>query len=446
MTHPFSRVLPWRVGEAPEALSEEELAFCEEESRRECQRMATVEGISVGTALLMAGLFEYFVVEDAPYHDHLFMTLPVQMLSAYALSVALYFSELARRHTIRVTMAMVILVGVQGGVVLGGMGGFDGPFFYSIYMLPTFIMLVPCGLVVRILATLTIEVGFAAAFLAMQPALALPAAADITVASVFIIASACVLLGHRNWRVSRERALAMFRLDRERSLIRARNEELAEHVRRQARRARSLANELFDARSSERLNIARDLHDDVGQLLVGAKMELELLELRSARDEVLEFEQLDRLYEVLHGLEGGVRDMIRSLRASDAAIDLAPALDELIEPHRGRVSLDVKLSPERLAELSDERGRMIYRVVQEGLTNAAKHSDAEVWRVRLEEPDAGTVRVAIEDEGSRDFAPEDGDGWGLLGLKERARALGAEVRLSRASGRTILEALIPCGG
>jgi signal transduction histidine kinase len=435
------------IGSSVGELSVEERAHCDAESRLECRRVVIAQGLSVGTALSVAGSIEFFS-HHAAYHDHMLTTLPWQIFFAFFASAALYFGHFLRPYTISFAMLMVIVVGSLGGLVLGGMGGFDGPFFYSIYMMPTFVMLVPCKLSMRIAGTFAVLIGFLSLFLSQQQQIVL-IAPDITSVSVFIIAAACVLLGHRDWIVSRERSLAMFRLERDREATRARNNELAERVRSQARRARSLANELLDVRSSERLNLARDLHDDVGQLLVGAKMELELLEHMRSLDESLDIEQLARLYDVMFGLEDGIREMIRRLRSASAPFDLTSALEELFDAYRqhGKSALEVEIDTDLFVAFSNEVDHLVFRVVQEGLTNAAKHADAKHWRVVIREEE-GALCVRVEDDGAGSLPEGGGDGWGILGLVERARALGGEVVLSRrkqgdGGTRTVLEAILP---
>lgn len=403
-------------------------------------------GLTVGTALSVAGLIEFFI-HRMPYHDHMLATLPVQIGLAYFTSAALHFRLLPERHTIPFALTMVVLVEMMGGLVLGGLGGFDGPFFYSIYMMPTFIMLVPCKLHTRILGTFAVLVGFFVLFIIQQETITW-IAPDITGVSVLIIASACVLLGHRDWIVSRERALAMYRLDHDREQTRARNNELADRVRSQAVRARSLANELSEVREFERLNLARDLHDDVGQLLVGAKMEVELLEHKRSRDESLELEELERLYDVMFGLEDGIREMIRRLRMANQPFELRASLEELLAAYGDHCVIEDNFGSAPLDDLPNEVDHLVYRVVQEGLTNAAKYSDGERLWISVLRREDDALCVSVEDDGSALERKAEGEGWGVLGLRERAKALGGDVRLYRdvrdGVERTILEALLPC--
>lgn len=429
-----------------DALSEDERAFIRSEDERECQRVVIGQGLSVGTALLVTVLFEIIFVKHPPFIEHLAWSAPLQIIGAYLTSAALAYSERVRRYTIPFSLAMVSLVGSLAGLVLGGLGGFDGPFFYSIYVLPAFIMIIPTSLLNRALGTLAIMSGFAALFIAQQPTLEPPPYADISAVTMFIIASACVYLGHRNWIVARERAIAMYRLGQDRLQTQTQNEVLASKLRDQARRARALANEFDELKSNERVSIARDLHDDVGQILVGAKMELELLDRKLEDGGRLGFEQLDRLYDVMHGLEDGIRGMIRRLRAAQAPEDLDAAVADLIRPYRQSKELEICIDDTILSELDAQTGKVVYRVIQEGLTNAAKYSGATRWRVEIGSSRPRRVLVSVMDRGQGALlADAESRGWGLLGLHERAHELGGTLELVRRDGWTVLEAELPYG-
>lgn len=429
-----------------DAMSDAERAFIRSEDERECRRVVISQGVSVGTALLVTVLFEIIFVKHPPFIEHLVWSTPLQIFGAYFTSACLAYSERIRRYTIPFSLAMVSLVGALAGLVLGGLGGFDGPFFYSIYILPAFIMIIPTSLSSRALGTFAIMGGFLVLFIAQQPEIALPPYADITAVTMFIIASACVFLGHRNWIVARERAIAMYRLGQDRLQTQTQNGVLASKLRDQARRARALANEFDELKSNERVSIARDLHDDVGQILVGAKMELELLDRKLEDGERLGFEQLDRLYDVMHGLEDGIRGMIRRLRAAQAPDDLGAAIDELLEPYRQSKELEICVDDVLLTALDAQAGKVVYRVVQEGLTNAAKYSGATRWRVEIGSPRPGRVLVCVMDRGQGlNASGSEARGWGLLGLHERTHELGGSVELARRDGWTVLEAELPYG-
>jgi two-component system sensor histidine kinase UhpB len=137
--------------------------------------------------------------------------------------------------------------------------------------------------------------------------------------------------------------------------------------------------------------------------------------------------------------------VLEGLGLCDALLDL---VDRWRGTHRG-IACDLILC-EAAGAIDEETSATIYRIVQEALTNAARHSEARHVRVTLdfdEDERPGTIlaRVTVEDDGKglpRDFR----FGFGLLGMTERVRKLGG--RLGVANGRTAgtrIEAILPLG-
>jgi len=179
------------------------------------------------------------------------------------------------------------------------------------------------------------------------------------------------------------------------------------------------------ARDAERLRVARELHDVAGHKLTAMR-----LNLRALTDEpaFADNPQL-RIAEQLSGeLLGDLRNVVQSLRDS-GGLDLATALRALAAPMpRPRLRLDiaddVRVSDPAIAEA-------VLRLVQEALTNAAKHADADTLDVSLHR-DGELLHVTIEDDGRVR------DGWregnGIVGMRERLAALHGRVRLARNPG------------
>jgi signal transduction histidine kinase len=97
-------------------------------------------------------------------------------------------------------------------------------------------------------------------------------------------------------------------------------------------------------------------------------------------------------------------------------------------------------------ELPDEVQTCVYRVVQEALNNAARHSGAKNARVFVEQNDAG-IDISVHDDG-RGFDPQNTRGLGMLGMEERVRRLGGSIRMESQSGNgtTVLAHLPPPSG
>jgi signal transduction histidine kinase len=204
---------------------------------------------------------------------------------------------------------------------------------------------------------------------------------------------------------------------------------------------RKLSVQLRHAQEEERRTISRELHDDVGQQLTAMRMELGTLERLRGGDSG-DFDAR------LAGLKGMAEQSLHVIR--DIAAGLRPSvLDDLGLPaavqkqtrefsKRTGVTVSVKVDG-RFDELRDPHRTYIYRIVQEALTNCAKHANARHIAVTLADRH-GRIELTIADDGAG-FDPDRmrTGGLGLIGMEERVRELGGtvDVRSSRSQGTTI---------
>ncbi len=216
--------------------------------------------------------------------------------------------------------------------------------------------------------------------------------------------------------------------------------------------ARSVASERqrqrIAAAESERYRWARELHDDTLQSLSALRIGLSV----AGRSE-----ELATIKQALAQAVGQLEESIANLRA--LITDLRPAsLDELgvqaaveaLAERSARRGIDVDVS----IDLAYEQGRAttrhspevetaLYRIVQEALTNAAKHGRAKRAVVEIHEDDA-TVRLSVSDDGDGFDLNAARDGFGLLGMQERIALLGGELQVESTPGQgTTIEARIP---
>jgi len=188
---------------------------------------------------------------------------------------------------------------------------------------------------------------------------------------------------------------------------------------------------LLRSQEDERRRIARELHDEAGQVLTAVKIELDLEGRREAG-------------EMVGRALAQVRDLSNLLRPT--ALDdlgLVPALRALTEDFARRARVETRLeTPDGPPALAPEIEVAIYRVVQEALTNVARHSGARHVTVRFAlDPDR--VRLSIEDDG-RGVQGEPVPHLGLLGMRERVTALGGTLSLAGREGVGLkIEASIP---
>jgi signal transduction histidine kinase len=137
-----------------------------------------------------------------------------------------------------------------------------------------------------------------------------------------------------------------------------------------------------------------------------------------------------------------VRRSVSALREARVALPLGDALERLAaETSAAGVPTDVEVTG-TVRPLSAATEESLFRSAQEGLTNVRKHADATGARLVLRYCDDGTVRLDVCDDG-RGATPT-GDGFGLLGLRERAERLGGSIDVESAAGRgTTLRVVVP---
>ncbi|MGQ5248190.1 sensor histidine kinase [Xanthomonas arboricola pv. corylina] len=189
------------------------------------------------------------------------------------------------------------------------------------------------------------------------------------------------------------------------------------------------------ARDAERLRLARELHDVAGHKLTAMRINLRLLGADPAlarRDEVAVVEQLSA------ELLADIRNVVQSLR-DDQGLDLQTALRALAAPFP-RPALRLQIDP--AVRITDARvAELLLRLVQEALTNAVRHANANEVAVHLQCVDA-QLQVDICDDGRR--AERIREGNGITGMRERLAALHGQLELGRTpTGGMHLMARLP---
>ncbi len=208
---------------------------------------------------------------------------------------------------------------------------------------------------------------------------------------------------------------------------------------------KDLSTRLVQAQESERRALSRELHDEVGQALAAALVELRNLssELGTPSTEQAS-RHLTAMKSLLEDSVGVVRNMALLLRPSMLDdLGLIPALRWQAREVSKRTAMDVSVATELGPdELPDAYKTCIYRVVQEALNNCARHSHARTVRIRIRQ-EPGRVALSIQDDG-QGFDVSQTKGLGLLGIQERVANLGGECRIHSEPGEgTILAVELP---
>lgn len=214
-----------------------------------------------------------------------------------------------------------------------------------------------------------------------------------------------------------------------RELAEARASELLGHN-------RELAQQLIAVQESERLALARELHDELGQRCSAILIETACLRRCAADDRAALLgaaARADIAAQSLYQLVGG---LLRRLRPANLdALGLVAALQELCESWEARSGVPCVFHFDEMDALLPERINIaVYRVAQEALTNVTRHARANQVRLVLARDAARQLCLTIADDGRGMDPARATRGLGLLGAGERAAALGGELRIDSAPG------------
>jgi signal transduction histidine kinase len=227
-------------------------------------------------------------------------------------------------------------------------------------------------------------------------------------------------------------------------MLERRSERQREHAEQAENEMRLLSQQLVAAQEEERKKLTRELHDHVGQMLTALRMEIGRADrARGSSDNQLA-NAIAESKRLLDTILRSVRDLVMGLRPSMLDdFGLQPALEWLVRDFRRRygVNLDLVITGD-VDTLPDQYRTCIYRVMQEALTNCARHAHATRIEVALRF-EKNTLDLIISDDGVG-IQPGRGRGMGLIGIEERVRELhGAfEIGPRRTTG-TELRIAIP---
>jgi signal transduction histidine kinase len=188
------------------------------------------------------------------------------------------------------------------------------------------------------------------------------------------------------------------------------------------------------ATTKERNRLARELHDSIGHYLTVVNVQIGAAQAVFARDSERALEHLAKARSLTQEGLAEVRRSVAALRASPAENRPLPqALAQLIEQWSitgTRATLEINGTPRPLIPQAD---LTLYRAAQEALTNVGKHAQAARVALTLDYSDAARVRLQVADDGAGSNDPE--QGFGLLGIRERAQLLGGTVRVRTEAGQ-----------
>ena len=220
-------------------------------------------------------------------------------------------------------------------------------------------------------------------------------------------------------------------------------------LRRQQQELRDLSAQVLEAREEEKTRIARELHDELGQLLTAVKMDLAWLNERSRADDAelqAKLREVNAMVDQTVAATRRISSDLRPLMLDD--LGLADAAAWLVEEFGKRSSVQCSFrlgDAAALENVSKAVGTAVYRALQESLTNIARHSQAKnAWILLTAEGEE--LRFEVEDDG-RGIAAVDlakVRSLGLKGMRERLAYLGGSLDIGAAPrGGTRLRGRLP---
>ena len=189
-------------------------------------------------------------------------------------------------------------------------------------------------------------------------------------------------------------------------------------------------------REGERAHIAREIHDELGQALTALKMDLSLLTLKFGEATPQMREQVQELKGRVDAIIQVVRDVATALRPAALDLGILAGLEWLVEEFQKRsgIRCTVSVADSDIA-LGEARSIVLFRIIQESLTNVSRHANARKVQILLDH-DAERIRLDVEDDGvgfDVDAARRKKT-FGLLGIQERVIMLRGELRITSAPG------------
>jgi two-component system sensor histidine kinase UhpB len=267
---------------------------------------------------------------------------------------------------------------------------------------------------------LATSAAFAAVVMATPEDAAKPAPPAAAVAALFVAAGAAVTIARL--------------LSRYRGSLAQRERDLA-----------SLSARLMSAQEDERRRLSRELHDGLGQSLTATLAYLWAAERQVPPELKPVRAHLQEVRSLIARTLAEVRDLSQLLRPS--ALDdygLLPSLEKQVVGFREQHHIETALTTSGLPErLPPEVETTVYRVTQEALTNVARHAQARKVRIVLAAVPGG-LELAVEDDGVGFTPPRRAEGLGLIGMRERVRALGGTFEIA-SDGGTQVRVRLPLG-
>ncbi len=344
------------------------------------------------------------------------------------------------------------------GRAFASLGGLELPYVHFCYVIPFVTIALPVRLATR--AGITAFLGaatLAGVFLPFPVHRGSPFV-PMTCTQMSGMIGLSMMFGHTLLILLKQNFLQAQELARRSAALARHGELLEERVAEKTRELRRLLSYVETAQESERTRIARELHDALGQELLALRYSLSYTRTRYADDPAAIGPNLDDVGDLLARTAGSVREIIALLRPrilDDLGFVAAAKWLVGSVAARSGFACELRVSGGDAERVDPGSGTAAFRILQEALTNVVKHAGArrvevsvdilpERLDLRIADDGIGIEKAAAEtvDAQPGDGAPE--RGFGLLGMRERAGALGGTLSVTaRPEGGTLVHCLLP---
>jgi PAS domain S-box-containing protein len=209
--------------------------------------------------------------------------------------------------------------------------------------------------------------------------------------------------------------------------------QVEDRIRESEKDLQRLATRLISAHEEERRNLARELHDDLSQRLAALAIQAGKMEQQAVNQHALDVEACSSMKDKIIAISNDVHSLSRQLHPSILDdLGLTRAVESLCAQFLNREGIEVVFTAENIpATLSRDVSLSIYRIIQEGLNNIAKHACASRAKVELQRTD-GTLSLSIQDDGIGFDAAEvrRKPGLGLSSMRERTRIIHGVLHIT----------------
>ncbi len=429
----------WLVGPAVSAAEAEDFAA---HTRELTARLWPGLGFVIGFAALLWWPVDRLVYAESATIQGAFADFRIRIFIVdVTVSLVMPWSAFARRHAHFFAALAAISNLLLAGWLLGAAGQGDVQWLYYAFMTPVFSVLLVLPLRIRVWVASAFTTAIFAAWLAHP----LTRWSDEGVAAGLSYLVFCtglgIFIGHLLYVQVQRSFLLARRVDRQRLELETLAARLEERVSEQTEVIRDLSARAQEIRAEQRLEIGRELHDGLGQELTSMRLLVDLGVRIHDDPEVVD--AFSSLGEQILRIQGSLRQVLESLRPQlleeRSLVESLAILTGELERRSGLECRFVRDGP--LGDLPSAQSLALYRIAQEGLTNAIRHARAHRLELRLEAR-PGEVTLEVRDDGMGIAAEHVGHGFGTRGISERTLALGGRATWE-VDGGTCLTVTLP---